>query len=100
EHPEEALAAAMQLPEGEERTEALTAVCRGLAQTHPEDAVKLAQELHLDEQPAAIMEDLVQQWANSDLASSLAWAEAQPAGAPRDEYTTRIAFIMSQTTPS
>jgi hypothetical protein len=42
----------------------------------------------------------VQQWATIDVASSLAWATVQPAGASRDDYTTRIAFILSQTAPS
>lgn len=100
ENPEATLQATLRLPEGDERNEALTAVCFGLAQADPADAVKLAQDLHLDEQPGAVMEDLVQQWAASDVSSSLAWAASQPAGAPRDEYTTRIAFILSQTNPS
>jgi len=56
--------------------------------------------LHLNEPPAAVMEDLVQQWAGADLTASLEWATAQPAGATRDEYTTRIAFIMSMSDPS
>jgi hypothetical protein len=98
--PEAALAEAMKLPEGEERTEALTAVCFGLAQADPAEAVNLAGELHLDQTPGAIMEDLVQQWAAADLTSSLTWAANQPAGAARDQYTTRVAFILSQTAPS
>jgi hypothetical protein len=98
--PEAALAATMTLPDGDERNEALSAVCSGLAQTDPAEAVKLAQELHLDGQPAAVMQDLVQQWASKDLVSSLTWAEDQPEGAPRDEFTTRIAYVMSQTDPS
>jgi hypothetical protein len=97
--PEGALAAAMALPEGDERYEALAAVCSGVAQADPADAVKLAQSLHLDQQPA-VMEDLVQQWASADVTSSLAWAREQPAGTPRDEFTTRIAFVMSQSDPS
>src|SRR3954470_690684 len=43
--PAGALAATMKLPEGDERNEALTAVCFGLAQTDPAEAVKTAQEL-------------------------------------------------------
>lgn len=98
--PEGALAAVMTLPEGDERNEALSAVCFGLAQTDPANAVKVAEELHLDKPPAAVMEDLVQQWASTDLNSSLTWAADQPAGAPRDEFMTRIAFTMSQADPS
>ena len=97
--PEAALAETMKLPYGEERAEALAAVCYGVAEIDPAAAVKLAEDLHLDEQPA-VVEDLVQQWASTDLISSLAWAGTQPAGATRDEATTRIAYVMSQTDPS
>jgi hypothetical protein len=95
-----ALAAVLTLPEGDERNEALSAVCFGLAQTDPAVAIKLAQDLHLDNQSTAVMPDLVQQWATTDLDSSLVWAADQPAGASRDESITRIAFIMSQGAPS
>jgi hypothetical protein len=99
-NPESALAAAMKLPEGDERNQTLAAVCFGLAQTAPGDAVKMAKSLHLDEQPGAIMENLVQQWAATDLSSAQAWANNQPVGEQRDGITTRIAFVMSQTDPA
>jgi hypothetical protein len=95
-----ALAATMKLPDGEERNEALCAVCNGLAQTDPADAVKMAQEFRLDQQGTAILQDLVQQWAGTDLVASLAWVGGQPAGAARDEMTTRVAFIMAQGDPA
>jgi hypothetical protein len=98
--PAAALAAALKLPAGDERNEALTAVCSGIAQTDPADAVKLAQELQLDKQPGAVMEDLVQQWAGNDLVSSLAWVENQPTSGQRDELTTRVAYVMSRNEPS
>jgi len=75
-------------------------VCFGLAQTDPADAVKVAQELRLDKQPTAVMEDLVQQWAGSDVAASLALVQDQPTGAQRDEFTTRVAYVMSKSDPS
>ena len=95
-----ALAAALKLPAGDERNDALAAVCSGMAQTDPADAVELAQELQLDKQPGAVMGDLVQQWAGNDLESSLAWVESQPAGGQRDELTTRVAYVMSGNDPS
>jgi hypothetical protein len=98
--PESALAAAIKLPEGNERNQALAAVCFGLAQSNPADAVKMAKSLHLDEQPGAIMENLVQQWAGTDLPSALDWANSQPAGEQRDGLTTRIAYVMSQNDPN
>lgn len=97
---EGALAAAMKLPEGDERNEALEAVCFGLAETDPADAVKTAKSLHLDNQPGAVLENLVQQWATSDTSSALDWANSQPAGASRDGLTTRIAYVMSQSYPA
>jgi hypothetical protein len=98
--PEAALAAAMKLPEGDERNQALSAVCLGLAQTDPADAVKMAQTLNLGNQPGGVMESLVQQWAATDLASVLDWANSQPAGYQRDGFTTRIAYVMSQSDPA
>lgn len=97
---EGALAAAMKLPEGDERNQALAAVCSGLAQTDPADAVKMAKNLHLDEQPGAIMENLVQQWAATDLSSALDWANSQPASGQHDGFTMRIAYVMSKTDPA
>jgi hypothetical protein len=98
--PTAALAAALKLPAGDERNEALTMVCSGMAQTDPAAAIKLAQELQLDKQPGAVMGDLVQQWAGSDLVSSLVWLENQPAGGKRDELTTRVAYVISRNDPS
>jgi hypothetical protein len=95
-----ALAAILKLPAGDERNEALAAVCFGVAETDPAVAMKVAQDLHLDKQSPAVTEDLAQQWAATDLGSSLAWAADQPAGASRDESFTRIAFVMSQGAPS
>jgi hypothetical protein len=98
--PEAALAAAMKLPEGNERNQALSAVCFGLAETDPANAVKLAQTLNLSKQPGAVMENLVQQWANTDLSSALDWANSQPASEQRDGFTIRIAYTMSQSNPT
>ena len=96
---EGALAQTMKLPEGSERNQALGEVCFGIAETHPADAVELAKTLHLDEQPGAVMEYLVQQWASADLTPAVEWVNAQPAGEPRDGLTTRTAYIMAQTAP-
>ncbi len=97
--PEAALAAAMKLSEGEEHNQALSAVCLGMAETNPASAVQMAQTLHLGDGPGAVMESLVQQWAATDLSSALDWANRQPASKQRDELTTRIAFVMSQSDP-
>lgn len=95
-----ALAAAMKLPAGDNRNEALAAVCFGLAEIDPAAAVKTAKSLHLDDQPGAVLENLIQQWATSDTSSALDWANSQPAGTQRDGLTMRIAYVMSQSDPS
>ena len=98
-NPEGALAEAMKLPAGDERNQALSEVCFGLAQTDPAEAVKTAKQLHLEEQPGAILERLVQQWAAGDSSAAIDWASSQPAGEQRDGLMTRIAYSMCQTDP-
>jgi hypothetical protein len=97
---EGALAAAMQLPSGDERNQALAAVCYGLAETDPADAVNLAQTLNMGEQPGAIMPNLVQQWATTDFQSAFDWVNNQAASEERNDLTTRIAYVLSQTQPA
>lgn len=99
-NPEEALAAAMKLPAGDERNQALTAVCFGLAQTDPADAVKTAESLQLDSQPGDIVGNLVQQWAAADLTSALDWAVGQPPGDQRNGFIQRVAYNMSRGDPA
>jgi hypothetical protein len=95
--PDAALAEAMKLPPGDERERALSAVCFGIAETHPADAVKLAQSL---QQPESVMENLVQQWSSADLVSAMVWVNEQPAGEQRDEFVQRVAFVLSQSDPA
>ena len=97
---EVALAAVLKLPAGEERNQALVAVCLGLGQTDPAAAVQLAKSLHLDELPGAVLDRLVQQWAATDVLSALDWVDRQPVGGQRDGATTRIALVLSQTDPA
>jgi hypothetical protein len=92
-----ALTYVSQMPEGDERNDALQAVCFGLAQKDPAHAVEVAQAL---QQPEAVMEDIVQQWATTDLRSALVWVNNQPAGDQRDQLIARTTFILSQTDPS
>jgi len=99
-NPEGALAEAMKLPTGDERNQALSAVCFGLAQVDPAAAVKMAKSLHLEAQPGAIVERLVQQWAASDSSTAIDWVNSQPADEQRDGLNTRIAYALSQTDPA
>ena len=92
-----ALAYALKMPAGYERNDALQAVCLGLAEKDPTDALELAQTL---QQPEALMENLVQQWAASDLPSALVWVHNQPASDERDQFYQRVAFVLSQNDPA
>lgn len=85
------------MPAGDERDDALQAVCFGVAETNPAKAVDLAQQL---QEPAAVMENLVQQWAGSDMKSALVWANDQPAGDERDEMIHRIVLQFASADPS
>jgi len=92
-----ALTYVSKMPDGDERNGALEAVCFGLAQKDPAQAVELAQTL---QQPEAVMENLVQQWAATDLPSALIWVNNQPASDQRDQLIARTTFILSKTDPS
>jgi hypothetical protein len=97
---EGALAAAMKLPAGAERDQALGEVCSGMAQNHPAEAVELAKTLHLDQQPGAVLEHLIQTWATSDVAAAADWVKAQAADGARDGLVTRVAYIQAQSAPA
>lgn len=92
-----ALAWCLNLPAGDERNQALQALCFALAQSDPAHAVEMAQTL---QQPEDVLENLVQQWAASDVASVLAWANNQPAGDQRDQLMQRVSYVLAQTDPA
>jgi hypothetical protein len=85
------------MPAGEERDDALQAVCFGLARTDPAKAVDLAQQLQV---PPSVVENLVQQWAGSDMKDALIWANNQPAGDERDDMIHRIVLQFAAADPS
>jgi hypothetical protein len=91
-----ALSAALSLPPGEEREQALSSVCFGVAQNEPSAAVRMAQILGLNDDLA----NLVQQWAVADESSALAWAMTQPSGPQREEYLGRVVFVLALDNPA
>lgn len=95
-----ALAAALRLPGDDQRNQVLTEVCFGLAQKDPAEGVRLAKSLHLDDQPGAVMEYLVQQWAAVDRGKSVDWVKAQPPSAARDGLIVRVASVLVQSSPA
>jgi len=94
--PEGALAWVQAMTPGDERDDALQAVCFGAARKDPAHALEMAQAL---QEPDAVIENLVQQWAGSDLPSALVWANNLPAGSQRDQLFQRAAFVLSQSDP-
>ncbi len=95
-----AFAWATNLSDSDDRSEALEAVCYGLAETAPADAVQLAVTLQLEERPGAAVENLVMQWAMSDTAAAFEWAQNQPAGERREAALARVAFVMAESDPA
>lgn len=98
--PAAALAWANAQPPGDDRSDALVAVCFGIAEKDPARAVQTAVTYGVDQQTTGVMENLVQQWAAADLRGAYAWAADQPAGEPRSALLARVAFIWSQSTPA
>jgi hypothetical protein len=95
-----ALTRAGEVPAAYQRELAFKSVCFGLAERDPAKAVELAQTLHFEEKPGAVVENLVEKWANADLSAALIWADGQPAGEHREQYISRVAFVWSQSAPA
>jgi hypothetical protein len=91
-----ALAAIAPMPAGIARDQAVEAVCFAEIQTNPSLAMEMAQTL---QQPANVVQDLLQQWAERDSAAAFVWVSSQPAGVGRDELIQRVTYTLSQTEP-
>lgn len=81
----------------EERDEALSTVCFEMAQNDPFQAVMLADQNHLTNH--ATLPNLVQQWAQRDLAAARDWAASKPDGELKNELLERIACAWSSSDP-
>lgn len=95
-----ALAWASGLSNPAERQNALTAVCCTLAEKNPSMAVTEAETLHLGQQDANLLPNLVQQWAAKDLQGALYWSKNYPVEAQREDMLARVAFVQAQTDPA
>jgi hypothetical protein len=95
-----ALAWASAQPEGDDRRDALIAVCFGVGEKDPARGVQTAMTYGPGVLGPGVMENLIQQWAAADLRSAYAWASNQPAGDQRASLLARIAFIWAQTAPA
>ena len=70
-----------------------------LAATEPASAVQLAKEKGASV-PSGVLENLVHQWANKDLAAALVWVEQLASGDERERLLGRIAYVLSETEPT
>jgi len=95
-----ALDAAAQISDPQARRIALERACYREAGHDPVAAIAGAERYSLGEEPGAVMENLVQQWADADLNAAYTWVEAKPAGAQRDALAARVAFVWSQSQPA
>ena len=94
-----ALEWASKLPNVGERDATVTDVCLKVAEVNSSEAVRMRERFILDERLDSTLENLAQQWAETDLSAALAWAGAHPAGEQRDHLLARMAFVQSQTAP-
>ena len=97
--PAGALEWASSLPDVGERDAPVTDVCLKVAELNPSEAVRMRERFVLDERPDSALENLAQQWAETDLPAALGWAGEHPPGEQRDQLLARMAFVQSQTTP-
>lgn len=92
----DALAALATIPNDPDRGQIVQAICVDQIKTNPALAVELAQSL---QSCTSVVEDLVQQWAQTDSAAAFAWSSAQPAGFERDRLMDGVATVLSRTEP-
>lgn len=94
----DALSWATAIPDRFEREEATAVVLAEISLTDPGQAVRLRQDT-IPPADDAVLQDLVQRWAEKDLATTLDWAASLPPGEQRDRVHARIAYVQSQSSP-
>jgi len=77
------------------RDAAVTDIALALAETNPARAVALRQRFADTSMPDNTLVNLAHQWAEQDFEAALAWANAQPAGALRDQVLQRLVFVQA-----
>lgn len=94
-----AIAWAATLADEGERRLAFEHACFEAGRANPAEALEAW--LAFDGDPTrAAYGDLIQSWAARDLPGALAWAEARPESAGRDEALARVAYVMARDDPA
>src|SRR5262249_26051404 len=71
----------------------------GVAATNPATALELAARLDPAQHPEDVMEDLAQQWANTDPLAAATWIKLNTSGDEQSLLLQRVGFVLSQTSP-
>ncbi len=96
-NPAEAQAWVATAPPGPHRDAVVEIVCAQLAQSHPQEAVTLAERFNAG---SYLLENLVQQWAEQDWTAAYTYAAGKPPAEERDRLLMRLAFVRSKENPA
>ncbi len=80
-----------------DRNAALAYIAGVWADADPAAAVDMAQREHL---PAAVLDNLIQQWGEKNFPAALAWVSNLPTGPNVDEALMRLAIARSEVDPA
>lgn len=97
--PQEEMTSKVQFGDSDARREALIQQCTQLAHEDPLRAVTLARNYGLDARPGAVIEGIVQTWAEKDVSAACSWTQGLPVSALQDECYKRITFVWAQGRP-
>ncbi len=97
-HPEEALAWLRTAAAGVARDTVAETICAHLAESHPAEAVSLAERYAGG--CSNLLENLVHQWADRNEPAARAYAMNQPPGSERDRLLSRVALTRAKENPA
>lgn len=94
-----AIEVAAQIPDLQQRDEALSSLLCQWAEINPRDALDLALHSCREGTGGPLFENLIQQWAAADFFTARDWVMQLPSGEQRDRMSARLAFIQAQESP-
>ena len=97
-NPEEALVWLRTAVAGEARDTVVEMVCARVAESHPAEAVSLAERYSGG--CSNLLENLVHQWADQNEPAAMAYALSKPPGEERDRLLSRVALTRSKEDPA
>ena len=98
--PEKALSQAQQMPEGQARTQALSAAISQMAQKDPVKAMALAQQMPAGQVRNGAILGVIMQMAQSDPEKALGEAKQMPPGQMREQALANVVAQMAQKDPA